>query len=197
MVNCFFEKKNWGNVMQIRKHFLTITKHRILVMQGCFKVGLYRQGLLHDLSKYLPVEFLNGAKYYQGYRSPNNAEREDKGYSEAWLHHKGRNKHHVQYWLDFDSKSVAQVLPYKFAAEAICDNIAAGKVYNGKKWNQSTQYYYWMKNKDKLIINPKVENFFESAFLQVKELGLKKALTSKNLKALYKKHCIDDKTEYI
>ena len=77
--------------MKIWKHFKTITYHRYLVMKGCFKVGLYYQGLTHDLSKYSPTEFWVGAKYYQGNRSPNNAEREDIGYSSAWLHHKGRN----------------------------------------------------------------------------------------------------------
>ena len=83
--------------MKAIKHFQTITKHKILVMQECFRVGLYRQGLLHDLSKYGWTEFRVGCRYYQGTRSPNNAEREDKGYSSAWLHHKGRNKHHYEF----------------------------------------------------------------------------------------------------
>ena len=58
-------------------HFKTITRHKLLVMKYCFRIGLYKQGLLHDLSKYSPTEFLVGCKYYQGTRSPNNAERED------------------------------------------------------------------------------------------------------------------------
>ena len=82
-------------------HFLTITKHKCEVMKNCFAVGLYRQGLLHDLSKYSWEEFATGVKYYQGNRSPNAAEKEEKGYSAAWLHHKGRNKHHFEYWIDF------------------------------------------------------------------------------------------------
>ena len=73
----------------------------MMVMKGCFSVGLYRQGIMHDLSKYMPSEFMVGAKYYQGTQSPNNAERADKGYSAAWLHHKGRNRHHYEYWLDY------------------------------------------------------------------------------------------------
>ena len=55
------------------QHFKAITKHRWLVMLGCFRVGLYRQGLTHDLSKYSPTEFWTGARYYQGNRSPNAA----------------------------------------------------------------------------------------------------------------------------
>ena len=81
-------------------HFKTITRHKLLVMHYCFRAGMYKQGLLHDLSKYAPVEFLVGCKYYQGDRSPNNAEREDTGISKSWLHHKGRNKHHFEYWVD-------------------------------------------------------------------------------------------------
>ena len=65
-------------------------------MKECFKIGLYKQGLTHDLSKYSPTEFLVGYKYYQGNRSPNNAEREETGVSKAWLHHKGRNRHHFE-----------------------------------------------------------------------------------------------------
>ena len=69
--------------MKAWQHFKTITHHKLLVMQGCFRVGLYRQGLTHDLSKYSPTEFRVGAKYYQGDRSPNSAERADIGYSTA------------------------------------------------------------------------------------------------------------------
>lgn len=83
-------------------HLKTINHHKWLVMKHCFAIGLYWQGLTHDLSKYTPTEFIPGAKYYQGgKRSPNNAEREDRGYSQAWLHHKGRNKHHMEYWIDY------------------------------------------------------------------------------------------------
>ena len=83
------------------RHLCTVHHHRALVRKYCFKLGLYRQGLMHDLSKYSPTEFFVGAKYYQGYRSPNTAERLERGYSSAWLHHKGRNKHHLEYWIDY------------------------------------------------------------------------------------------------
>ena len=81
-------------MMKAWQHFKTITTHKMWVMRYCFKIGLYWQGLTHDLSKYSPTEFLVGMKYYQGDRSPNNAEREDTGMSKSWMHHKGRNKHH-------------------------------------------------------------------------------------------------------
>ena len=97
-------------------HLKTVNEHRRLVRQGCFRLGLYFQGLIHDLSKYSPSEFLVGAKYYQGYRSPNNAEREAKGYSAAWLHHKGRNKHHYEYWIDYSATEGEGMVPARMPA---------------------------------------------------------------------------------
>ena len=70
--------------MKWLEHLKTINHHKRLVMELCFKLGLYRQGLLHDMSKYSPTEFLVAAKYYQGTRSPNAAEREAKGYTSAF-----------------------------------------------------------------------------------------------------------------
>ena len=43
---------------------------------------------------------------FPGDRSPNNAERGEKGYSSAWLHHKGRNRHHYEYWIDYSTRDV-------------------------------------------------------------------------------------------
>ena len=93
-----------GSLSKGWHHFCTITHHKVLVLRHCFRVGLYWQGLVHDLSKYSPTEFKVGVQYYQGDRSPNTAERAELGYSTAWLHHKGRNKHHYEYWIDMREK---------------------------------------------------------------------------------------------
>lgn len=134
------------------KHFCTIVKHRRLVRKGCFAIGLYKQGLMHDLSKFSPTEFRVGLKYFQGTRSPNNAEREDIGYSSAWLHHKGRNKHHYEYWIDYNPVykgegndiMVPVKMPDKYIAEMLMDRIAASKVYRGEKYTDKDplDYYY-------------------------------------------------------
>ena len=65
------------------KHFCTITRHRHQVIRYFYHAGILWQGLRHDLSKYSPTEFIPGAKYYQGDRSPNAEEREVNGYSAA------------------------------------------------------------------------------------------------------------------
>ncbi|MBR6477245.1 MAG: catalase [Lachnospiraceae bacterium] len=138
---------------------MTVTKHKILVAQGCFKVGLYWQGIIHDLSKYEPSEFMVGAKYYQGTRSPNNAEREEIGFSSAWLHHKGRNKHHYEYWIDYSSHTIPGgmmpvPMPDRYIAEMIMDRIAASKVYKGKDYTDECPLAYYWQGTDHAPLHP-------------------------------------------
>lgn len=156
-------------------HFHTITKHKILVMKECFRVGLYRQGLLHDLSKYSPTEFWVGCRYYQGNRSPNNAEREDKGYSAAWLHHKGRNKHHYEYWIDYslDGKHVlaGMKMPVRYVVEMFLDRIAASKVYKGSKYKDSDPIEYYMNGKAGELMHPETRALLEKLLHMLAEQG--------------------------
>ena len=143
--------------MKIWQHFKTITHHKWLVLQGCFRVGLYWQGLTHDLSKYAPTEFLNGAKYYQGTRSPNAAEREDKGYSEAWMHHKGRNRHHFEYWTDMNlvTKNYEPLpMPRKYLVEMIMDRRAACMTYQGKAYKDDSSLIYLERSLEKDKMHP-------------------------------------------
>ena len=145
--------------MKIWGHFCTITRHKILVMRHCFRVGLYKQGMLHDLSKYSPSEFWIGCKYYQGTRSPNNAEREETGCSTAWLHHKGRNKHHYEYWTDVDihhreNGIVGVKMPAKYVAEMVMDRIAASKVYKKENYTDSAPLEYYERTKKYITIHP-------------------------------------------
>ena len=127
------------------KHFCTITHHRWKVCSHCFRAGLYWRGLTHDLSKYSPTEFWTGAKYYQGTRSPNSYERELYGYSAAWMHHKGRNRHHYEYWTDIDPKTKvyrAVPMPRKFFVEMVMDRIAACKIYHGSAYTDADALNY-------------------------------------------------------
>lgn len=136
------------------QHFKTITRHKLIVMRYCFRMGLIRQGLAHDLSKYSPVEFRAGARYWQGDRSPNNAEREDIGVSYSWLHHKGRNRHHFEYWVDYDLEAdtilAGMPIPRRYVAEMIADRIGASTVYLGNVYEDTAPYVYLMKSINKL-----------------------------------------------
>ena len=135
-----------------------------MVMHYCFKIGLYKQGLLHDMSKYTPTEFLVGCKYYQGTMSPNNAERADKGYSSAWLHHKGRNKHHMEYWIDYgvgDGRDgqephrgiCGMKMPIRYVAEMYVDRVSASKNYQRDKFRTDSPLQYYLKGRKYYILN--------------------------------------------
>ena len=154
------------------KHLCTILHLKNLVRAGCFKIGLYKQGLLHDMSKYTPTEFLVGCKYYQGTMSPNNAEREDKGYSAAWLHHKGRNKHHMEYWIDYgvgDGRDGQKThrgicgmkMPIKYVAEMYVDRVSASKNYQRDKFKLDSPLQYYLKGRKYYILNEDTKAMLE------------------------------------
>ena len=144
-------------------------------MKGCFKVGLYKQGLLHDLSKYSFVEFSVGAKYYQGDKSPNNAEREANGVSMAWLHHKGRNKHHFEYWIDYalDGKSgmAGMKMPVNYVVEMYCDRVAACKNYQKDAYTDRSALEYYNKGKAKYLMHPDTAALLEDMLTHLANEG--------------------------
>ena len=148
------------------KHYRTIHHHKMLVMKNCFRCGLYWQGLTHDLSKLAPVEFWAGAKYWQGTCSPNNAQRQTEGYSAAWLHHKGRNKHHLEYWIDYapngDHAMAGMRMPERYVAEMVCDRIAASKNYKGASYTDAAAWEYYDRSKDHYILHPETRRQLET-----------------------------------
>ena len=169
--------KAGGVSMKALKHFKTITHHKWLVMCGCFKVGLYRQGLTHDLSKYCPTEFRIGAQYYQGTRSPNAAEREDKGCSEAWMHHKGRNKHHYEYWTDLSPETgyyESCPMPRKYLVEMIMDRRAACMTYQGKNYKDDSALEYFEKSREKSLMHPELRRQLRFLLTMLAEKGEEK-----------------------
>jgi hypothetical protein len=169
--------------MHVIEHFRTITHHRHLVTKGCFQVGLYWQGLTHDLSKYSPVEFIPGCIYYQGNMSPNNAEREDRGYSSAWLHHKGRNKHHMEYWLDYSApEHIHQVnkcmtgmkMPVRYVVEMYVDRVAASKNYQKDAYRDESPWFYYQRGKNVVIMHEDTRALLELLLYMLKVRGEEK-----------------------
>ena len=159
------------------KHFLTISKHRNKVMLHCFKSGIPVRGLLHDLSKFSPVEFFAGVKYWQGTRSPNEMERELFGYSAAWLHHKGRNRHHFEYWNDVSpvTKRYEPVkMPLKFFKEMFCDRVAASKIYQGKNYTDAHPFNYFDRGNARLYLHPETAALLEKCLIMLRDEGEKK-----------------------
>lgn len=176
-------------LINIFKHTKLVIKHKWVVFKLCCKIGIPWRGFMHDWSKFSPTEFLESIKYYRGNGSPIRLCKAEKGYSKAWLHHKGRNKHHYEYWFDGTAPDKTPVIPYKYAVEMVCDTLAAGKTYLGKNWKNSSQLEYWNRTKDLTYINIKTANFLEAVYKEVSENGIEKTINKKNLKRLYDKYC--------
>lgn len=170
-------------------HFRTITAHRHKVIGHCARAGILWQGLFHDLSKYSPTEFFVGARLYtDGSRSPNEREREQKGYSLAWMHHKGRNKHHFEYWTDYDpvEKRMRPVpMPDKYIIEMACDRIAASKIYMKENYDDTKPLAYFLKGKATRSIHPETSEKLEHILRMLAEQG--EAVTFAYLKGMRRK----------
>ncbi len=173
---------------KVIKHFLLVCRHKLEVFKLCCRLRLIWQGIIHDLSKFSPTEFWESVKYYNGTRSPIIVCKEENGYSKAWLHHKGRNKHHAEYWYDANTKDQTLIMPFKYACEMVCDQLAAGKAYMGKKWYKEYQLEYFNKRKNIFQCNEKLKNYLEEVYNEVAKKGIKEAVTKKNLKRIYDKH---------
>jgi hypothetical protein len=155
-------------------HLTTVLKHRHMVMLHCFKAGIIKRGLLHDLSKFSPTEFIPGVLYFQGNRSPNEQERETIGYSRAWMHHKGRNRHHYEYWTDYCPKTGTLDpvrMPDIFIFEMFCDRVAASKIYNKEKYNNSCPLEYFLKAKPKRRIEAQTAAKLEFLLRMLQDKG--------------------------
>ena len=160
--------------MKAWQHFKTITYHRWLVQNGCFRVGLYWQGLTHDLSKYSPSEFLVGARYYQGDKSPNAAERQEKGYSTAWMHHKGRNRHHWEYWTDLSPETnryESCPMPRKYLIEMVMDRRAACMTYQGDAYTDASAWEYYERSRERSSMHPELKRQLEHLLLMLRDRG--------------------------
>lgn len=179
-------------------HLKTVHNHRKLVRKICFKLGLYKQGLFHDMSKYSWAEMRIGAKYYRPDVSPHVGEREEFGYSTAWLHHKGRNKHHLEYWIDFaydKENGSAKVLsgmrmPVRYVVEMFADRMAASKTYLAEKYTDASPWNYYAARREVHLLHPDTRALLEKLLLTLKDEGeeatfsyiKREVLTPENLK---------------
>ena len=176
------------------RHIALVTRHKWRVLVHCTKCGLFFRGLVHDTSKFSPTELFESVKYFTGYRSPIGVCREKNGMSRAWLHHKGRNKHHLEYWLDGDC-AVTPMMPYKYAVECVCDKLAATKTYKGKNYKPEFGLEHWLKYGNKVDGNPKTMAFIEKVFRDLCELPEKQVLNKKYMKRTFKEICENKESE--
>ncbi len=176
-------------IIKFFKHLHIVNKHRFKVFVLCCRAGQFWRGLVHDLSKYSPEEFLEGVRYYSnGSGSPIRNAKIENGYSKAWLHHIGRNKHHYEYWYDYDALIETPIMPYKYFVEMVCDSMAAGIVYQGRNWTDEYQLNYWLRTRERAKVHPKMDKLLTKVYSDVAKKGIKAVVNKKYLKELYDRY---------
>jgi len=155
-------------------HLTTVTRHRNRVIAHCATAGIFWQGLLHDLSKYSLTEFVPGVRFYNGTHSPTEDERAQYGCSRAWMHHKGRNRHHWEYWTDYSHVQggyAAVPMPRRYLAEMLCDRIAASKIYKGGAYTDAAPLEYLMRGKLRDKMHPETQALLIRFLTQLRDEG--------------------------
>ena len=172
---------------KIIKHFKLIITHKWYVFKNCFKARIIWRGIKHDLSKFSPTEFCESVKYFTGDKSPIDNCKKEKGWSKAWLHHKGRNRHHYEYWQDnFDNGGNPLKMPYKDNLEMICDYIGAGQAYLKDKFTYSSEYEWWkIKSSNPIAMHPDTKRFVELMLKTMANEGNSDCLRPKRAKYYY------------
>jgi hypothetical protein len=154
-----------------------ILKHKWYVLKECCRLGIVWRGLTHDLSKFLPSEWIPYRNFFYGkYHSVYEfhgdvrndmlihgvtfKEEVDDAFNYSWLKHIHRNPHHWQHWiLHYDNGTVeARKIPEKYLREMLADWIGAGLAITGKK--DIKEWYY--KNRDNIVMHPKSRAWIES-----------------------------------
>lgn len=176
------------------KHFKTVTQHRWYVFKNCCRVGMPIRGLLHDLSKYSPIEFGESMRYYSGNRSPIDNCKDEKGFSRAWMHHKGKNPHHWEYWIDNidnggEGHPVGTLMSYKYAVEMLCDYLGAGQAYEKKNWSPESEWRWWLNKRKHCVMHPVIDLFITKCLDNIRMCGID-WLTKDNVEYVYYDDCL-------
>ena len=100
----------------------------------------------------------------------------------AWLHHKGRNKHHYEYWIDYgidgSKKLIGMKMPVKYVVEMFLDRIAASKVYQGRKYRDTDPLEYFLKGgTEEYVMHPETRRLLERLLYMLAEKGEKKTFS--------------------
>ena len=182
-------KKRRIKIKNIFLHTALVIRHKWGVFKNCVKCGIPFRGLIHDLSKFSPWEFFESVRFFQGNRSPIGVCRREVGVCMAWLHHRGRNKHHLEYWNDPDCPT-PPLMPYKYAVECICDKIAATKTYAKKSYNNSMPLEHWKRYGHRAAANEKTRAFIENVFCDLRDYGERSVLNKNYMKKTYALICL-------
>ena len=99
-------------------------------------------------------------------------EKEQFGFANGWMHHKGRNKHHWEYWYDMkDGVWQPLEMPFNYFVEMVCDRVAACKIYQKEKYTKESALQYFLTRNDKKYMHPKTSQKLEEVLRSISIYG--------------------------
>lgn len=143
------------------EYFKYIIGHKWNVGIECIKTGLYLHAITHDLSKFLPSEFIPYAKFFfsknraKGYKQ---SDENDPNFQAGWNRHQKRNKHHWNYWVSVTRKDeiIPIPMPEKYVKQMICDWRGMSRKFGG------TTIDYFISNREKMILHEETIKIIDS-----------------------------------
>jgi len=139
-------------------YFKYILEHKKNVGIECLKMGMLIHAITHDLSKFLPSEFIPYAKFFfRKDRTKNYKESDenDPDFQTGWNRHQKRNKHHWNYWVSVTKKD--QILPVEMPVKYVKQMIADWRGMSRKFGGSAEEYYE--KNHNVMILHPKTRDY--------------------------------------
>ena len=86
----------------------------------------------------------------------------------AWMHHKGRNRHHYEYWNDYNavreegkSPIIYVQMPRKYVVEMLMDRISASETYRGAQYTQHDPLKYFLNGRGRTLMHPQTAKELE------------------------------------
>lgn len=150
----------------------------------------------------LPEEFWESVKYFQGDRSPYIYEKEHFGYAPGWLHHKGINKHHWEYWYDMiNGKWTPLEMPFNYFVEMVCDRVGACRIYQKEHYTKESALQYYLSRGDRWAMHPETAKKLEDVLRDIADRGERSSLCgsegASQTMETYKLLCNDQKSSSI
>ena len=141
-----------------------VIRHKWFVFIACCKHRIIWRGIMHDMSKFRPSEFIPYAKYFYGQYDDGEVE---KNFNKAWLLHIHRNPHHWKYWVLQNDTITTQpkliLIPIQYLKEMGCDWLGAEKAITGR---DSIKEWY-LKNKNQIQLNKTSREWIEKNFIKI------------------------------
>ena len=90
------------------------------------------------------------------------------------MHHKGRNRHHYEYWTDLNRQTRRYEpipMPRKYLTEMVMDRIAACRVYQGEKYTSGSALEYLENSLEKTLMHPQTRRELEHILTMLRDKG--------------------------